>query len=1074
MPEDPLKPFQTFLKTLEKATNETQKREAFVILAAKGFADTDLATNLALAAEYQVKFKSSGLIRRGAIDAFYGNLVIEFEMDLGKTGDHALEQLQGYVAGAWTEDGTTDRPYLGVATDGARWEVLAPRLADASLPIAADNIELVPIESYIAAGPGDVGEFRGFLNRLFFRKTLLRPTTGNFARDFGTNSPAFVSAGTELEQKLKELSDDPQLAVLRKAWSALLQVSYGSVETDDLLFVKHTYLAVLARLLVWAAFEHRSLSATELDDVLTGKYFVGRRVANLVEDDFFRWYTIPSDTDADRLWIALSRHLAGYDLTAVGEDILKPLYEQLVDPEMRHDLGEYYTPDWLATIMTDHLLGRWDWEGEPGVPAVLDPTCGSGTFIRCILEMARVRCTATPPSDLLDLVLSKVIGIDVHPLAVIVARATYLLAIRDLIDHASRPITIPVFVANSLRIKRLTATASLFGDRLPLEIDGTQYMVPPEFIHESRVFDEAMEDVMAVAKGYGGSTGSLADVHKSVAARIGHRLDSFEDYEELIEVLGSMAKHIAQLIRDRKDSVHGFMLKNLNRPAMLRESFDFVIGNPPWLTVGDIGIPEYKSLVIQLATDAKIAPRAAGEQAHTEIATIFLSQAVSEFLRPGGEATDQRVALVMPRAVFSASHHRLLREGQYVTRFDVSEIWDLDGVSPLFNVPACVLFASVASPRPEAIKDGKVIAGRLPAKDAPWIITKPHLAITETKFELAYLGKRSAWRVVNPAKVRVLLAGTVGGARNDYKAVFRQGAILYPQRLIIVKADGPVLREVGTVRVRTDTEAAKTAKILAKATVNHVVDSANLYLTAVADHILPYTLAPDLWVALLPTLTDPGDKEFATVSSEQLRAAGRVDTAGWLDWAEKRWARQRKKGDTTPLHQRLDYLHHLSDQAHMKRYLVLYTASGKRPVAAVIDTSELPLPIVARDKTYWASFSSRREADYVAAFLNSEYVAAEIHDWMTRGLFGPRDIHKRVLDVPWPLFAPGKEHVELAVLSGRLAAEAHALLPSLPKMGVGRQRSWLRDRLDETRRARVEELVELISSSAPATRKRWA
>jgi hypothetical protein len=32
--------------------------------------------------------------------------------------------------------------------------------------------------------------------------------------------------------------------------------------------------------------------------------------------------------------------------------MLKTLYESLVDPEQRHDLGEYYTPDWLAQRVT--------------------------------------------------------------------------------------------------------------------------------------------------------------------------------------------------------------------------------------------------------------------------------------------------------------------------------------------------------------------------------------------------------------------------------------------------------------------------------------------------------------------------------------------------------------------------------------------------------------------------------------------------------------------------------------------------------------------------------------------------
>ena len=139
---NPDAPFERFLSTLGSTTNETQKREAFVILAAKGFSEEELATDLALGAEYQVRFRSTGLLKRGAVDSFFGNLIIEFEYDLRKTRDHALDQLRGYVAGAWTADQSTSRPYLAIATDGDRWEIYAPRPANAAKPIAAENVDL--------------------------------------------------------------------------------------------------------------------------------------------------------------------------------------------------------------------------------------------------------------------------------------------------------------------------------------------------------------------------------------------------------------------------------------------------------------------------------------------------------------------------------------------------------------------------------------------------------------------------------------------------------------------------------------------------------------------------------------------------------------------------------------------------------------------------------------------------------------------------------------------------------------------------------------------------------------------
>lgn len=93
--------FSDFLAALPRAQNETQKRELFLILAARGFGAGGFATELALGAEYGVRFAEAGLIRRGAVDSFYGNLVIEFERNLARTHAEALDQLRGYVAGAW-------------------------------------------------------------------------------------------------------------------------------------------------------------------------------------------------------------------------------------------------------------------------------------------------------------------------------------------------------------------------------------------------------------------------------------------------------------------------------------------------------------------------------------------------------------------------------------------------------------------------------------------------------------------------------------------------------------------------------------------------------------------------------------------------------------------------------------------------------------------------------------------------------------------------------------------------------------------------------------------------------------
>ena len=170
-------------------------------------------------------------------------------------------------------------------------------------------------------------------------------------------------------------------------------------------------------------------------------------------------------------------------------------------------------------------------------------------------------------------IVSAVMGIDVHPLAVIISRATYLLAIQDLLDASTGPITLPVFLANALNMPPLQR--ELLVDEIALEVDGTSYPVPMDFVLHGSDYDAAIEEVIQVGRAYGSLSTVLDQAPPSLKARIAGLSHVYS--AELIETLGKMARHIAVLIRERRDSVHGFLLKNHYRPAMLRQSFDYVV-----------------------------------------------------------------------------------------------------------------------------------------------------------------------------------------------------------------------------------------------------------------------------------------------------------------------------------------------------------------------------------------------------------------------------------------------------------------------------------------------------------------
>jgi hypothetical protein len=154
----------------------------------------------------------------------------------------------------------------------------------------------------------------------------------------------------------------------------------------------------------------------------------------------------------------LRETLAGYRIAPAADDggcdLFKPLYQDLFPRAVRHRLGEYYTPDWLA----EHVLDQVGYTGQPG-QRLLDPACGSGTFLMVALrrwqrmkgegrrERGEGRVDAAG-SKLLPC-LPPIVGFDLNPLAVMTARVNYLIAVADLLPDGE-PFELPVYLRDSI------------------------------------------------------------------------------------------------------------------------------------------------------------------------------------------------------------------------------------------------------------------------------------------------------------------------------------------------------------------------------------------------------------------------------------------------------------------------------------------------------------------------------------------------------------------------------------------------------------------------------------------------
>ena len=126
---------------------------------------------------------------------------------------------------------------------------------------------------------------------------------------------------------------------------------------------------------------------------------------------------------------------------------------------------------------------------DPLRQRVLDPSCGSGTFLFHAVERYKDAAVTggLSPGATLEGACEHVFGIDVHPVAAIIARVTYILALGDLLTTDHNPISIPVYLGDTLQwnLRRVVIEGEIeLGTP-----DGTQLHFPSSVAKEPGSFD---------------------------------------------------------------------------------------------------------------------------------------------------------------------------------------------------------------------------------------------------------------------------------------------------------------------------------------------------------------------------------------------------------------------------------------------------------------------------------------------------------------------------------------------------------------------------------------------------------
>ena len=170
---------------------------------------------------------------------------------------------------------------------------------------------------------------------------------------------------------------------------------------------------------------------------------------------------------------------------------------------------------------------------------------------------------------------------------------------------------------------------------------------------------------------------------------------------------------------------------------------------------------------------------------------------------------------------------------------------------------------------------------------------------------------------------------------------------------------------------------------------------------------------------------EPREDYYKLINAKEAHKRGFLHLTQWLEEAEQEWTQRRgEKAERMTVYERLDRVHGLTGQNPQASYRVLYNTSGTFLTAAVIQNEEMEFEIngqsvaaqafVADTKTYFLETTNSHEAFFLVAVLNAPVTDKLIKPMQSRGLWGPRDIHKKVLELPIPKFeVTNRAHKEL-------------------------------------------------------------
>jgi hypothetical protein len=585
--------------------------------------------------------------RIGFADVVHGAVIIEYEPPSsfrGRSGPefgHAREQAEDYAGRMAWQEGRPIAEYVLVAWDGSHlsfgrkddgtaiWERLEPfsvETAERLLRLLQDQGQPLVHPELLRQHVGPESALGAELLPQLFRAVL----ASNNAQP-ATKTTLLYKEWRRLFGQAVGITTERLDDFLRR--QAAAHATRYEADIPAYLFALHSYIAIVAKLVAALAMPRPAQNIADanvplrqrLGSLEDGRLFADAGIVNMLSGDFFSWYIDdPAWAQIEAPFNALINRLRGisFDVTRKApesiRDLFKGMYEVFVPRELRHALGEIYTPDWLA----EHALNQLEWRAEN---ELLDPTCGTGTFVLEALKRRLANGRANGAHLTAGQALAGLYGIDLNPLAVLAAKVSIAVVMAPKFDPA-RPVVLPIYLADAINSANETLDG-FFTHDLQTEVGIKRFEIPAPLVRSDRLF--AIFDRIRVLVTAGTTAAAIMDDLQPA-------LQPFTFLPETIQRFRDTVGALIDLHSEHWDGIWCAILADRFAAGAIRP-LSHIAGNPPWVKWSHLP-PAYAEFIkpLCLAMNVFSEDRYVGG-IESDISTVITFQAIRKWLAPAGK-----------------------------------------------------------------------------------------------------------------------------------------------------------------------------------------------------------------------------------------------------------------------------------------------------------------------------------------------------------------------------------------------------------------------------------------------------